>query len=69
MGAPPVRVDLMRRVSGVDFPSAWSRRIEARRDEILVPVISLDDLVSAKKAAGRPQDRLDLEELERSRRR
>lgn len=44
------------------------RAIEAQLDGITVLVASLDDLEAMKRAAGRPKDRLDLEEIEAIRR-
>ena len=38
--------------------------IEAVVDGIAVRVAGIDDLIAMKKAAGRPKDRLHLEELE-----
>jgi predicted nucleotidyltransferase len=40
------------------------RAIEARLDGITVLVASLDDLEAMKRAAGRPQDIIDLEEID-----
>ena len=55
-GAPPLRVDLMSRLRGVDeFPALWERRTTlALSDavagtEVLVDVMALQDLVAAKK--------------------
>lgn len=60
MGTPPVMVDIMSRISGVDFESAWQRRVDATiDDELTVPFISRQDLLAAKISAGRPQDLAD----------
>ena len=69
MGVPPLRVDLLKQAAGVTFDEAWSRRITAAWSGIDVAIISLDDLVVAKRAAGRPQDRVDATNLEKARRR
>ena len=68
MGAPPVRVDLLRTVDGLeDFEEAYRRRVEARWGEAVVSVIGLDDLIANKRAAGHAQDQIDTEALERVR--
>jgi len=67
MGKPPVRVDILRVIPGVDFSDAFERRVETEWDGVPVLVISLDDLVNAKRAAGREQDRLDVIALEKAR--
>jgi hypothetical protein len=63
MGVPPVRVDILMGIPGVAFEEAWPRRMEVDFDGLLVPFISRQDLLTAKRAAGRPQDLLDAELL------
>lgn len=67
-GVPPARVDLLRSIPGVDFAQAWTRRTTVVWKGVEVYVIAFDDLVEAKRAAGRPKDRDDLRLLERFRR-
>ena len=66
MGVPPVRVDILMGIPGVVFAEAWPRRMEVDFDGLLVSFISRQDLIAAKRAAGRPQDLLDVEQLTRS---
>ena len=64
MGSPPVMVDILPRISGVDFEEAWQRRVNVTIDDTLnVPFISREDLLAAKLAAGRPQDLADVAAL------
>ena len=64
MGAPPVRVDVVKGVPGGDFESAYRNRIVADWDGTEVSVVSRADLVNLKRASGRPQDLLDADNLE-----
>lgn len=60
MGSPPVMVDIMSSISGVDFDKAWERRVEFAVDSgVNALFISREDLLAAKLAAGRPQDLAD----------
>jgi hypothetical protein len=64
MGTPPVMVDIMPKISGVEFEEAWKRRVDVRIDENLsVPFISREDLLVAKLSAGRAQDLIDVDAL------
>ena len=63
-GLPPNRIDILTGVSGLTFETAWHNRIEGTIEEVLVPVISLDDLVKNKRASGRDKDRADLKGLQ-----
>ena len=65
MGRAPLRVDLLQQAPGVSFASAWQRRETADWGGTNVPVIGLEDLIAAKRAAGRDQDLLDAKNLER----
>lgn len=66
-GRPPFRVDLLRSLPGGDFASAFARRATGEWKEASVQVIGKDDLIAIKRAAGRPQDLLDVRALERTR--
>jgi len=65
-GIAPTRVDLLRRIDGVSFEPAYARRVQAAWDGVPVSVISAEDLIVAKRAAGREQDLRDVRALERS---
>ncbi len=64
LGIPPIRIDILTSIAGVNsFARAWDRRARGRYGSVGVGFISVGDLRKAKKASGRPQDLLDLENL------
>ena len=63
MGVPPIRVDILMGIDGVEFATAWVRRANILFDDLSVSFISREDLIKAKLAAGRPQDLLDAKSL------
>ncbi len=71
MGTPPLAVDILLTIQGVNFEAAWNRRIEMQIDSdgLRAPVISSVDLIEAKVAAARPQDLADADALRAARRR
>jgi len=64
IGVPPVRIEIITSASGVDFADCYSRRLNTEIDGISIPLINLSDLKKNKKAAGRPKDLADLDQLE-----
>jgi hypothetical protein len=65
IGIDPVRIDILTSITGVDFASAWERRVVVDFGGAPAPVLSRQDLIAAKLAAGRPQDRKDARRLQR----
>jgi predicted nucleotidyltransferase len=65
LGTPPLRIDLLQSVGGIRFEEAWQRREMVHLDGVDVTVIGIDDLIASKRAAGRPQDLVDVDNLER----
>lgn len=63
MGVPPVRIDLLTTLSGVDFNECSQRRLKRPLDGVETQIISLTDLRANKRAAGRPKDLNDLNNL------
>jgi hypothetical protein len=63
MGVAPMRVDITNRISGVAFNECYARRVVDTIAGIQVSIISLDDLKSNKRTAGRPKDLADLSYL------
>jgi hypothetical protein len=63
MGVPPVRVDVLMGIPGVQFDQCWNRRLETDFDGLKVIFISKQDLIASKRAAGRPQDLIDADLL------
>lgn len=69
MGREPVGVDILTAIPGVEFDAAWARRVEAVFDEetnLRATCISREDLLTAKRAAGRRQDLADIEAMEKA---
>ena len=66
MGVPPVRVDVLMGIPGTNFEECWERRVEVDFDSLKVNFISKQDLITSKRASGRPQDLLDADSLEQS---
>ncbi len=66
MGIPPVRVDILMGIPGVEFEEAWNIRIEVDFDSLSVTFISKVDLIADKHASDRPQDLLDADVLSQS---
>jgi len=69
MGREPVAVDILTAIPGVEFDAAWPRRVEGVFDEetnLRANFISREDLLAAKRAAGRRQDLADIEAIEKA---
>lgn len=64
MGAAPYRIDILTELSGIDFATAWARRVTGRIGDEPCPVIGIEDLIRNKRATGRPKDVLDAQVLE-----
>ena len=62
-GVPPFRIEIMTSIDGVTYDECWKNRITFDMDGLPVPVISLADLKTNKRAAGRHKDLNDLENL------
>ncbi|MCC6444231.1 MAG: nucleotidyltransferase [Armatimonadetes bacterium] len=63
MGMPPVRIELLTTISGVDFEECYRSRAADDLDGVEVSIISLEHLKINKKASGRHKDLDDLENL------
>jgi hypothetical protein len=66
IGVAPNRIDILMGVSGVDFPSAWGDHVASTYGGVPISIMGKKSLMATKKAAGRPQDLLDLKKLQRS---
>jgi hypothetical protein len=64
IGVPPLRIDLITSIDGVDFTEAWPDRFSTTFGGVPVFVISRHHLITNKKTAARLQDLADVEQLE-----
>ena len=64
-GKPPYAIEIMTAVKGVEFIPAFQQSTIEQVDGLPVRVIHLNQLIEAKKAAGRNKDLNDLENLPR----
>jgi predicted nucleotidyltransferase len=63
MGVPPVRLEILNTISGVDFASCYAARVVDTLQGVEIDLISLDDLKKNKAASGRLKDLDDLNHL------
>jgi predicted nucleotidyltransferase len=65
MGQAPLRVDFLLSIDGVAPADLFAQAVRTTLDGVALKVIALDHLIANKRAAGRPQDLIDAEFLER----
>ena len=65
MGRPPVRVDIITAIEGVDFEEAWKTRVVVSIAGVDVNVIGKEELIRNKTAVARPQDLADIDAIVR----
>ncbi len=66
-GVAPLRIDLHSNLLCISsFEEAWANRVDARYGDIEAHYLSLRDLLRAKRASGRQQDKADLRSLQRA---
>jgi hypothetical protein len=63
MGLPPMRIELLTTISGVQFAACYAERVTTTLDGVAVDLISLPSLKANKQASGRHKDLDDLEHL------
>ena len=60
IGVAPRRIDLLTAISGVGFDDAWKNRVSVTLWGMQFSVLSREDLIANKLAAGRPKDLADV---------
>lgn len=65
MGNPPLRIEILTSIDGVEFSECYKHKRSSRIDGVKVNFISLSDLKKNKKASGRHRDLDDLEHLKK----
>jgi hypothetical protein len=63
LGVPPVRVDLLTSISGVDWARAWAGSVTGTYGDVPVRYLGRAEFIANKRASGRARDRADLEAL------
>lgn len=64
IGLPPLRIDIITNIDGVEFADAWPDRLETVFGGVPAFVISRHHLITNKKTAARLQDLADVQQLE-----
>jgi len=62
-GRPPVAIDIMVKVKGLDFGQSYENSVVFEDDDLFIRTIHKDNLIAAKKSAGRNKDLDDLENI------
>ena len=62
-GRPPVALDLLTKVRGLDFAGAYAHAEQLKADDGQIGFLHLNELRQAKRAAARRKDLDDLEHL------
>jgi len=65
IGEEPERIDFLTKINLVSFEDANNRKIIAELDGIKIPFLHLDDLILSKINTDRPQDKADIEMLQK----
>ena len=68
MGRPPAWVNILMSIPGLRFADAWHKRVKTDFGGVPAYVLSREDLIVNKRAVGRPQDLVDVSNLEEAER-
>ncbi|MDD5326489.1 MAG: hypothetical protein PHY02_01590 [Phycisphaerae bacterium] len=64
LGVPPVRVDIITSISGVDWDKAHAGKVAGDYDGVATSFLGKKEFILNKKATGRKKDLADLEALD-----
>jgi hypothetical protein len=67
LGVEPCRIDLLTGIDGIEFDDAWRNKVSITLDELEINILSKEDLLRNKLAAGRDKDQSDILWLEKNR--
>jgi len=62
-GVPPVAIDIMVKVKGLDFNENYNQSVLFEDDDLKIRTLHKDQLIAAKKESNRPKDQADIENL------
>ncbi|MBK6450611.1 MAG: nucleotidyltransferase [Saprospiraceae bacterium] len=63
-GRPPVSIDIMTKMKGVEFEEVFNNKVRYQVEEdLIINVIHLNQLITAKKSSARHKDLNDIEQL------
>ena len=64
LGVPPVRIDFVTTLDGVDWHAAWEGRSQGEYGDVPVCFLGKSEFIQNKKATGRLKDLADVEALQ-----
>ncbi len=63
LGYPPLRIDILNSISGVEFSEAYTNKIEGEVDGLQINFINIVEFIKNKEASGRNKDLSDIAAL------
>jgi hypothetical protein len=63
LGYPPLRIDILNSISGVNFDEAYQGRILGKEEDLTISFINISDFIANKQAIGRAKDLGDIDAL------
>lgn len=63
LGYPPLRIDILNTISGVDFDEAYLNKITGEADGLNINFINISDFIKNKETTGRAKDLGDIAAL------
>jgi len=63
VGVPPIRLEVLNKISGVEFEDCHQHRLEVLIDDTPIQFIGRNELLTNKRASGRTKDLADVEYL------
>jgi len=67
LGYPPLRIDILNHISGVEFDEAYQNKISGDVDGLQVNFININEFIKNKEASGRKKDLGDIASLKKGR--
>lgn len=65
LGYPPLRIDILNAISGVDFDEAYAGKIIGQHEDLDISFINLSDFIANKLTTGRAKDLGDIDALKK----
>jgi len=65
LGYPPLRIDILNTISGVEFDEAYANKVDGEVDNLKVNFINVTEFIKNKEASGRKKDLGDIASLKK----